>query len=94
MDWLWFWNLLRSQFYDGANHRSFGRSAFRSAALAQWQLASLPRAVVFYTIFAASADRITPRLPAILFGTFLAALGPLFYVCTLRQKRAADHTTS
>ena len=53
-----------------------------------------PTAVVFYTIYAASADRITPRLPAILFGTFLAAAGPLFYVCTFRRKREGNHTTS
>jgi amino acid transporter len=53
-----------------------------------------PAALVFFTIFAASSDRITPRLPAILFGTFLAALGPLFYLCTLRQKDTAYDTTS
>jgi amino acid transporter len=53
-----------------------------------------PTALVFFTIFAASADRITPRLPAILFGTILAAVGPLFYLCTLRRKRVANHTTS
>ncbi len=45
-----------------------------------------PTVLVFFTIFAASADRITPRLPAILFGTILAAAGPLFYLCTLRRK--------
>jgi amino acid transporter len=53
-----------------------------------------PTALVFFTIIAARADRMTPRLPAILFGTFLAAAGPLFYLCTLPRKRAADHTTS
>ena len=53
-----------------------------------------PTALVFFTIFAASSDRITARLPAILFGTFLAALGPLFYLCTLRQKHTAYDTSS
>ena len=46
-----------------------------------------PTAVVFFTIFAARADRIAAGLPAILFGTILASAGPLFYLCTLRWKR-------
>jgi amino acid transporter len=53
-----------------------------------------PTAVVFFTIYAASSDRITPRLPAIVFGTIVGAIGPLFYLCTWRRKRSADDTTS
>jgi amino acid transporter len=52
-----------------------------------------PTALVFFTIFAARADRLTPRLPAILFGAILAAAGPLFYLCTLRGKQSANSTS-
>lgn len=52
-----------------------------------------PTAVVFFTIFAARADRLAPRLPAILFGTILAAVGPLFYLGTLRCKRPANNAS-
>ena len=45
-----------------------------------------PTLLIFFTIVAARADRLTSGLPAILFGTILAAAGPLFYLCTLRRK--------
>ena len=53
-----------------------------------------PTLLIFFTIFAARADRITPKLPAILFGTILAVAGSLFYLCTLRRKGAGNRTTS
>ena len=45
-----------------------------------------PTLLIFFTIFAARADRLTPGLPAVLAGAILAAAGPLFYLCTLRRK--------
>jgi amino acid transporter len=53
-----------------------------------------PTALVFFIIFAARADHLTPRLPAILFGAILAAAGPLFYLCTLRRKRSASSASA
>ncbi|MHB1935049.1 MAG: APC family permease [Acidobacteriaceae bacterium] len=49
-----------------------------------------PTVLIFFTIAAARGDRITPGLPAILFGTVLAAAGPLFYLCALRRKPSPE----
>ncbi|MGH9615614.1 MAG: APC family permease [Acidobacteriaceae bacterium] len=63
----------------------------------RWGAAAIgiaPTLLIFFTIFAARADRITSRLPAIFLGTVLVAAGPLFYVCTLRRKPTANSASA
>ncbi len=45
-----------------------------------------PSLLVFFTIYAARANRVTPRVPAILLGAVLAAAGVFVYMFTLRRK--------
>lgn len=45
-----------------------------------------PSLLVFFTIYAARANRVTPRVPAILFGAVLVAAGVFVYMFTLRRK--------
>ncbi len=54
-----------------------------------WMAAGIgaaPTLLIFFTIYAAHADRITPRMPAILFGGVIVVVGLLLYRCTVRRK--------
>ena len=51
-----------------------------------------PALLVFFTIYAARADRISPRVPAILFGAIIVVAGLLVYRCTLRRKSIAQRS--
>jgi FtsH-binding integral membrane protein len=45
-----------------------------------------PTLLVLFTIYAARADRLTPRVPAIFFAALVVFAGVIVYTFTLRQK--------
>ena len=51
-----------------------------------------PTLLIFFTIWAARADRLTPHLPAIALGAALAVVGMLLYPCTLLAKKFPGHS--
>ncbi len=51
-----------------------------------------PTLLIFFTIWAARGDRLTPHLPAIALGAVLAAAGPLVYPLTLLRKSSRTTT--
>ena len=60
-----------------------------------WMAVSIgvaPTLLIFFTIWAARADRLTPHLPAIALGAALAVTGMLLYPCTLLAKKFPGHS--